>query len=116
MMENGKEGNNNGIIEVSEKGPPTGKRKRSPNGTGKEQVTLSILEKSVRDFAIAGYDYLHMYIATQNTFPDNTAKSSFSWKCLEEAVASRKELKQLMEQESKVQKTKEMLIDYVPPL
>ncbi|KAG0699446.1 hypothetical protein DFH29DRAFT_1001957 [Suillus ampliporus] len=102
--ENGEEGNNNGIIEVSEEGPPTGKHKRSPNGTRKEQVTLSILEKSVRDLAIAGHDYLRMYIATQNTFPDSTTKSSFSWKRLEEAVASRKELKQLMEQESKMWK------------
>ncbi|KAG1859559.1 hypothetical protein DFJ58DRAFT_726277 [Suillus subalutaceus] len=110
--ENGEEGNNNGIS-INEEGPPTGKRKRSPNGTRKEQVTLSILEKSIRDLAIAGHDYLRMYIATQNTFPDSTTKASFSWKRLEEAVASRKELKQLMEQESKVVKTKEMLIDYM---
>ncbi|KAG1856084.1 hypothetical protein F4604DRAFT_1931936 [Suillus subluteus] len=100
--ENGEEGNNNGIIEISEEGLPAGKRKRSPNDTRKEQVTLSILEKSVRDLAIAGHDYLHMYIATQNTFPDSTTKASFSWKRLEKAVASCKELKQLMERESKV--------------
>ncbi|KAG1844081.1 hypothetical protein DFJ58DRAFT_844154 [Suillus subalutaceus] len=84
--ENGEEGNNNGIIEISEEGPPTGKRKRSPNGTRKEKVTLSILEKSIRDLAIAGHDYLRMYIATQNTFPDSTTKASFSWKHLEEAM------------------------------
>ncbi|KAG1734045.1 uncharacterized protein EDB91DRAFT_1251083 [Suillus paluster] len=110
--ENGEEGNSNDIIEVSEEGPPVGKRKRSHNGTRKEQVTLSILEKSVRDLAIAGHDYLRMYIATQNTFPDSTTKASFSWKRLEEVIASRKELKQLMEQELKVQKIKAMLIDY----
>ena len=105
------------IIEVSEEGPPTtGKRKRSPNGTRKEQVTLSKLKKSIRDLAIAGHDYLHMYIATQNAFPDSTSKASFSWKRMEEAVASHQELKKLMEDAVMVQKTKEMLIDYVPPL
>ncbi|KAG2051731.1 hypothetical protein BDR06DRAFT_973629 [Suillus hirtellus] len=82
------------IIKISEKSLPTGKRKRSLNGTRKEQVTLSILEKSVRDLAIAGHDYLCI-----------TTKASFSWKHMEEAVASCKELKQLMEQELKMWKS-----------
>jgi hypothetical protein len=72
------------------------------------------LEKSVRDLAIAGHDYLRMYIATENAFPDSTAKAIFSWKRLEEAVSSNEELKSLKDQVMKVEKTKEMLIDYVP--
>jgi hypothetical protein len=103
------------IIEVISHGKDTSKRsKRSPNGTRKEQVTLSKLEKSVRDLATAGHDYLRMYIATENAFPDSTAKAAFSWKRLEDAVSSNVELKALKDDALKVEKTKEMLIDYVP--
>ena len=102
------------IIEVSQKEDISSKRnKRSPNGIRKEQVTLSKLEKSVRDLATAGHDYLRMYIATENAFPDSTAKAVFSWKRLEEAISSNDELKLLKEEALKVEKTKEMLIDYV---
>ena len=53
------------IIEVSQEDHTSSKpNKRSPNGTRKEQVTLSKLDKSVRDLATAGHDYLRMYIAT----------------------------------------------------
>src|ERR1700712_3659122 len=102
------------LIEVISHGKDTSKRsKRSPNGTRKEQVTLSKLEKSVRDLATAGHDYLRMYIATENAFPDSTAKAVFSWKRLEEAISSNDKLKLLKEEALKVEKTKEMLIDHV---
>jgi hypothetical protein len=103
------------IIEVSQEDDTSSKpNKRSPNGTRKEQVTLSKLEKSVRDLATAGHDYLRMYIATENAFPDSTGKAAFSWKRLEEAVSSNHELRLLKDEALKVEKTKEMLLDYVP--
>lgn len=57
-----------------------------------------------------------MYIATENAFPDSTGKAAFSWKRLEEAitVSSNHELKELKDKVLKVEKTKGMLIDYVP--
>lgn len=55
-----------------------------------------------------------MYIATENAFPDSTGRAAFSWKRLEEAVSSNQELKELKNEVFKVEKTKEMLIDYVP--
>lgn len=103
------------IIEVSQENDTSTKpNKRSPNGTRKEQVTLSKLDKSIRDLATAGHDYLRMYIAAENAFPDSTGKAAFSWKRLEEAVSSNHELKELKDEVFKVEKTKKMLIDYVP--
>jgi len=97
------------IIEVSQEDDTSSKpNKRSPNGTRKEQVTLSKSEKSIRDLATAGHDYLRMYIATENAFPDSTGKAAFSWKRLEEAISSNHELKLLKDEALKVEKTKEI--------
>jgi hypothetical protein len=57
-----------------------------------------------------------MYIATENAFPDSNAKAAFSWKRLEEAISSNDDLKTLKDQALKVEKNKEMLIDYVRSL
>ncbi|KAG1850782.1 hypothetical protein C8R48DRAFT_676684 [Suillus tomentosus] len=102
--EGGNESNENSIIEISEESPSTGKHKRSPNGTRKKQVTLSKLEKSIRDLAIAEHNYLCIYIATQNSFHNSATKASFSWKHLEKDIASHEKLKKLMEQVLKMWK------------
>jgi DUF971 family protein len=90
-----------------------GKRKRSPNGTRKEQVTLSKLDQGLRDLANIGQNYMRMYIATINAFPDSTTKGVFSWRRLEESIENHVDLRELKEEVAKDADSKAKLVEYV---